>query len=177
LIEEIDNLSSIATEFSNFAKMPQAHNLRFNLVDKINTVVNLFSNAEADFVLNINNNGNVEVFADKEQISRVFINLFKNAIQAVDKNVHPLITVTLNVENEKAIVRVTDNGNGIPEELREKLFRPNFTTKSSGMGLGLAIIKNIMEDIGGGIRFVTETGKGTTFILEFPVYKDKKLLW
>ncbi len=177
LIEEIDNLSSIATEFSNFAKMPQAHNLRFNLVDKINTVVNLFSNAEADFELNYNRNENIEVFADKEQISRVFINLFKNAIQAVDKNIHPLIKINLHVENEKVIVKVTDNGNGIPEELREKLFRPNFTTKTSGMGLGLAIIKNIMEDIGGGIRFVTETGKGTTFILEFPVYKDKKLLW
>jgi nitrogen fixation/metabolism regulation signal transduction histidine kinase len=177
LIEEIDNLSSIATEFSNFAKMPQAHYLRFNLVDKINTVVNLFSNAEADFVLNYNNNENAEVFADKEQISRVFINLFKNAIQAVDKNIHPLIKITINVENEKVIVKVNDNGNGIPEEMREKLFRPNFTTKSSGMGLGLAIIKNIMEDIGGGIRFITETGKGTTFILEFPMYKDKKLLW
>lgn len=177
LIEEIDNLSSIATEFSNFAKMPQAHNLRFNLVDKIKTVVNLFSSSEADFQLNFNSIENVEVFADKEQISRVFINLFKNAIQAVDKGVQPLITITLGLENDKAIVWVRDNGNGIPEALREKLFRPNFTTKSSGMGLGLAIIKNIMEDLGGSIRFITETGKGTTFILEFPVYKDKKLLW
>jgi C4-dicarboxylate-specific signal transduction histidine kinase len=79
--------------------------------------------------------------------------------------------------SDKAVVRVSDNGNGIPEALRDKLFRPNFTTKSSGMGLGLAIIKNIMEDIGGAIRFTTQTGKGTSFILEFPVYRDKKLVW
>lgn len=178
LIEEIDNLSSIATEFSNFAKMPQAHNLKFNLIDKINTVVSLFANSEADFIVDFNNHKEVDVFADKEQISRVFINLFKNAIQAVDKGVQPIIKINLVLENNKAIVRVTDNGNGIPEQLREKLFRPNFTTKSSGMGLGLAIIKNIMEDLGGSIRFLTETGKGTSFILEFPMFpKDKENLW
>lgn len=177
LIEEIDNLSSIATEFSNFAKMPQAHNHKLNLVEKLNTVVNLFSNSEADFILNFNNHKVVDIFADKEQISRVFINLFKNAIQAVEKGGQPIIKIDLNVENDKVTVYVADNGNGIPEELREKLFRPNFTTKSSGMGLGLAIIKNIIEDIGGTIRFVTETGKGTTFILEFPVFNKKKNLW
>jgi signal transduction histidine kinase len=177
LIEEIDNLSSIATEFSNFAKMPQAHNLRFNLIDKINTVVNLFSNSEADFILNFNNFTDVDIFADKEQVSRVFINLFKNAIQAVEKGTQPVIKIELSLVSDKAVVRVSDNGNGIPEALRDKLFRPNFTTKSSGMGLGLAIIKNIMEDIGGAIRFTTQTGKGTSFILEFPVYRDKKLVW
>ncbi|NJK94327.1 MAG: ATP-binding protein, partial [Bacteroidales bacterium] len=114
---------------------------------------------------------------DKEQISRVFINLFKNAIQAVDKGQQPVIHISINLEGRIAVVKVKDNGNGIPEELREKLFRPNFTTKSSGMGLGLAIIKNIMEELGGSIRFLTETGKGTTFILEFPLLnKDEKSL-
>jgi signal transduction histidine kinase len=157
--------------------MPQAHNLKFNLVEKINTVVSLFANSEADFILNFNHHKVIDIFADKEQISRVFINLFKNAIQAVDKGVQPVIKIDLNIENDKVTVYVSDNGNGIPEELREKLFRPNFTTKSSGMGLGLAIIKNIMEDIGGSIRFITETGKGTTFILEFPVFNKKKNLW
>ncbi|HEX3009984.1 MAG TPA: ATP-binding protein, partial [Bacteroidales bacterium] len=176
LIEEIDNLSSIATEFSNFAKMPVAHNMRIDLIEKINTVVSLFANSEADFNLNFNKSIDLEIFADKEQISRVFINLFKNAIQAVEKGKQPVIAISVIVENQKAIVKVSDNGNGIPEELREKLFRPNFTTKSSGMGLGLAIIKNIMEDIGGGIRFVTESGVGTTFILEFPIYSEKKTL-
>jgi signal transduction histidine kinase len=176
LIEEIDNLSSIATEFSNFAKMPKAHHLRFNLVEKIYNVVSLFA-MEADFNLHLNNYSNVEIFADKEQTSRVFINLFKNAMQAVEKGTRPVIDIFLFMEKDKAIVKVSDNGPGIPEELREKLFRPNFTTKSSGMGLGLAIIKNIMEDIGGSIRFVTETGKGTTFILEFPyLSKGKNVL-
>jgi two-component system, NtrC family, nitrogen regulation sensor histidine kinase NtrY len=169
LIEEIDNLSSIASEFSNFAKMPQAQNDRFNLIERINNVVNLFSNSEVDFNLDFHNLKTVEVFADKEQISRVFINLFKNAIQAVDKGMQPIININLYLEKNKAVVKVTDNGNGIAEELRDKMFRPNFTTKSSGMGLGLAISKNIIEDIGGSIWFVTETGKGTTFVVEFPV--------
>jgi signal transduction histidine kinase len=171
LIDEIDNLSAIASEFSNFAKMPNAINQPLDLITKISNVVSLFSNDNVIFKVNLNNNDEILIYADKEQISRVFINLFKNAIQSVEKNVTPVIETTVINKNSKVEVRVKDNGKGISLEMRDKLFRPNFTTKTSGMGLGLAIVKNIIESTGGTITYETEENKGTTFIINFPVYK------
>ena len=176
LIDEIDNLSSIATEFSNFAKMPKAINEPLDLVTKINNVVNLFSNENVIFHVNLNSNDSVPVFADKEQISRMFINLFKNAIQSVEKNTTPVIEITLITSNTWNEVRVKDNGKGIPLEMRDKLFRPNFTTKTSGMGLGLAIVKSIIEGAGGNITYETEENKGTTFIVRLPAYHTDEII-
>lgn len=172
LIDEIDNLSAIATEFSNFAKMPNAINQQIDLIAKIQNVVNLFINNEVDFNINFFENSEVSIYADKEQISRVFINLFKNAIQSVDKNKIPSITINLQTDGTFVNIEIKDNGKGIPKEMQEKLFRPNFTTKSSGMGLGLAIVKNIIESCGGLISYETELNIGTTFKIKLPVYKD-----
>jgi signal transduction histidine kinase len=80
--------------------------------------------------------------------------------------------VSLEELKKVAIIKIRDNGRGIPDEVKDKLFMPNFTTKSSGMGLGLAIIKNIIENTQGRISFVTTLGKGTTFILELPEYDE-----
>ncbi len=171
LIDEIDNLSSIASEFSNFAKMPTANNQQINLIAKIENVANLFINTDVMFTINSSKHTEVAVFADKEQISRVFINLFKNAIQSVDKDVSPSIVIDIQIDESFVIVSVKDNGKGIPKEMRDKLFRPNFTTKTSGMGLGLAMVKNIVESSGGAITCVTEIGKGTTFLIRLPVYQ------
>ncbi|HEY4786338.1 MAG TPA: ATP-binding protein [Bacteroidales bacterium] len=170
LIDEIDNLSAIASEFSNFAKMPNPINQRLNLVAKIDNVVSLFSNDNAIFHVNLNGNNEIPVFADKEQISRVFINLFKNAMQSVEKGTTPVIETTVILKGSWVEVRVKDNGKGIAPEMRDKLFRPNFTTKTSGMGLGLAIVKNIIESSSGTITYETEENKGTTFIINLPVY-------
>ena len=103
----------------------------------------------------------------------MFINLFKNAIQSVDKNITPSITINLKTDGTFVSIGVKDNGKGIPKEMQEKLFRPNFTTKSSGMGLGLAIVKNIIESCGGLITYETEINKGTTFLIRLPVYKER----
>jgi signal transduction histidine kinase len=176
LIDEIDNLSAIATEFSNFAKMPKAINERLDLVSKISNVVSLFSNDNVIFHVNLNFNDSAFVFADKEQVSRVFINLFKNAIQSVEKNTTPVIDITLITSSAWNEVRVKDNGKGIPPTMRDRLFRPNFTTKTSGMGLGLAIVKNIIESTGGTINYETEENIGTTFIVRIPVYHDEETM-
>lgn len=174
LIDEIDNLSAIATEFSNFAKMPKAINQPLDLIAKVNNVVSLFSNDNVSFKVNLNNNSEIPIYADKEQISRVFINLFKNAMQSVDKNTIPVIEVNVIHKESKVEIRIKDNGKGIPVEMRDKLFRPNFTTKTSGMGLGLAIVKNIIESVGGIIAYETEENKGTTFIINLPIYKEEE---
>jgi signal transduction histidine kinase len=173
LIDEIDNLSAIATEFSNFAKMPAAMNQQLDLITKIDNAVSLFANDDVAFQVNLNKHKEVIIYADKEQISRVLINLFKNAIQSVAKGVKPRIIIDVKTDEYKAMVYVKDNGKGIPKEMQEKLFRPNFTTKTSGMGLGLAIVKNIIESSGGTITYKTQEDRGTTFIITLPLYQQQ----
>jgi len=173
LIDEIDNLSRIATEFSNFAKMPTAINQELDLILKINNAVNLFSNDQVEFQLLYNKESKLQIYADKEQISRVFINLFNNAIQAVEKGKKPTIRIEIQTTDLFVTVSITDNGMGIPGEIQEKLFRPNFTTKSSGMGLGLAIVKNIIDSAGGNITYTTVENIGTTFYITLPLLRKK----
>jgi len=176
LIEQIDNLSAIASEFSNFAKMPKANNQQIDLVQKIKNTTSLFTNTKnISIKTNFHNNKEVLVYADKEQLSRVFINLLKNAMQSIPEDKPGKIDVELMTSGDKAVVKIKDNGKGIPEELKDRLFVPNFTTKSSGMGLGLAIVKNIVENCNGKIDFETELGKGTTFIIELPVFKEEDI--
>jgi two-component system nitrogen regulation sensor histidine kinase NtrY len=172
LIEQIDHLSAIATEFSNFAKMPRTNNEEVDLKEKIIKISKLFQSAEdIEIQTSFSNKVPAIVLADREQLSRVFINLVKNAIQAIPENRNGKISISLDTNENNAVVKIMDNGRGIPVELGDKLFQPNFTTKSSGMGMGLAIVKNIIEHAGGLIRYDTVLGEGTTFIVDFPLYK------
>jgi signal transduction histidine kinase len=170
LIEQIQNLSAIATEFSNFAKMPRAHNERFNLVQKLSEIVGLYDYTDGcKFETRFEGAENIEVNVDKEQFSRALINLIKNAQQAIPENRKGKIIFSLQQEKDYVVIGVADNGKGIPASLKERIFMPNFTTKSSGTGLGLAITKNITDSFGGEIWFDSEEGKGTTFYIKMPV--------
>lgn len=173
LIEQIDNLSNIATEFSNFAKIPMARNQVFVLAEQLQKVIDLYeTHNRAHIEFDPGPYTDIRVNADREQLSRAIINLIKNGIQAIPKNRMGTIRITLDRRDHMAVIAVADNGTGIPEELQEKLFSPSFTTKTSGMGLGLSIVKNIVENFAGRITFKTEPGKGTTFFLEIPVYEE-----
>ncbi len=170
LIEQIEKLSSIATEFSHFAKMPAARRENLDLIEKIRSSVTLFSNSEnVDIHADFGTQGPIMVYADGEQLLGVFNNLINNAVQSIPRGEHGQIEIVASVINETVLVKISDNGKGIPEEIREKMFVPNFTTKTSGMGLGLAIVKGIIESAGGKIWFETKTGKGTTFYIELPL--------
>ena len=107
----------------------------------------------------------IRILADREQMRRVLINLLKNAEQSIPEGRQGVIRITVRKKEGKVEIRIRDNGQGIPENLREKIFQPNFTTKSSGMGLGLAICKRIIESMGGEIGFVSEVGVGTEFFI------------
>ncbi len=171
LVEQIEGLARIATEFSNFAKMPQAKNSHFRLNDVVRSVYHLFTEVPQDD-LHIDLHATeeeLEVFADRENLMRVLNNLVKNAIQAIPDTRKGHLQIKLLRIGKKAQISVKDNGTGISEELQEKVFYPNFTTKNSGMGLGLAISKNIIDAAGGRIYFETEYGKGTTFFIELPL--------
>jgi signal transduction histidine kinase len=111
----------------------------------------------------------LQIYADRNHLIRVFNNLVKNAIQAIPNDQQGEISVSLTEELNNAIVRVKDNGIGIPDNLRDKVFQPNFTTRSSGSGLGLAISKNIVQSVNGKIYFETKQNEGTTFIVELPL--------
>lgn len=172
LIEQIDNLSNIATEFSNFAKIPTARNQVFNLTTQLRKVIDLFeTHHQVSIVFLPNGLESLEVHADREQLSRAIINLIKNAIQSIPENKPGKVIISVHRRDHMALIEIKDNGSGIPVELRDKLFSPNFTTKSSGMGLGLAIVKNIVENFSGNIWFETELEKGTTFYMEIPIYE------
>ena len=173
LIEQIDELSSIANEFSNFAKMPKANNVKLDLRERITDIVSLFINTEGfEFKKVFKGREKIIIYADKEQVSRVLINLIKNAVQSIPEGRKGLITIELGTANDFAVVKVKDNGRGIPDNLGDKLFQPNFTTKSSGMGMGLAIVKSIIENAEGNVSYETTPGQGTTFIIKWPLYKE-----
>lgn len=169
ILEQIDNLTHIASEFSNFAVMPKAVNEDLCLNDVLENVTGLFTETENATITLHMPDTRVHIFADKNQVIRVFNNVIKNAIQAIPDDRQGLVTVELEQKGQRALVRIIDNGKGISEEEKDKVFVPNFTTKSSGMGIGLAMSKNIVESVGGYIWFESIADQGTTFYIEFPI--------
>ena len=167
LIEQIDTLSHIATEFSNFAKLPTTNLEVVNICDVLQSVTNLFQqNTECEISLNAPDA--LLIMADKEQCLRIFTNLLKNAEQSIPENRKGKIEVTAFADKNYVTIKVKDNGCGIAEELTHRLFIPNFTTKTTGTGLGLAMVKNSVVSFNGTISFETDINLGTTFILVFP---------
>jgi signal transduction histidine kinase len=174
LIDQIDGLSRIASEFSNFAQMPQAENATFVLNNLLDSVHQLFQKeAGEDVLITLDLCADtLSVFADREQLMRVFNNLIKNAIQSIPEDRNGDVYIILEGTESLVTVKIVDNGAGIPADKRDRVFQPSFTTKNSGMGLGLAMSKNIVEAANGRIWFETEEDHGTTFFVELPRQKD-----
>jgi signal transduction histidine kinase len=169
-IEYIENLSSIATAFSNFARMPKAAPVHVDLLEQIKTTLELFRNTgNITFRVNCAPGSRIVVFADREHLNSLFSNLVKNAIQAIPNDRAGQIKISIDMAGDKVVVRIADNGTGIPEDIKARLFTPYFTTKSSGSGLGLSIVKRLVEGMGGEIDFESEQNEGTVFIITLPV--------
>lgn len=163
LIQQIDTMSSIASAFSNFAKMPAQQREVLDIVEVVKLALDIFNEDYISFKAE-----KEEIIAkiDKTQLVRVVTNLVKNSIQAIpEDSENPKIEVNVFSEKNNVKIIVSDNGCGISEDTKTKIFEPKFTTKSSGMGLGLAMVKNIVETYNGSITFTSELGKGTTFIV------------
>jgi two-component system, NtrC family, nitrogen regulation sensor histidine kinase NtrY len=176
-IEYIENLSSIASAFSSFAKMPGAKPVEVDLLEQIKTTLELFKNTgRMTFRVNWPHENKIFVYADKEHLNGIFSNLIKNGIQSIPAGRDGTIKIGLDLKEDKVIVSISDNGTGIPDNLKKNLFIPNFTTKSSGMGLGLSIVKRYVEGANGRVWFESEINKGTVFYIEFPlIYTVEKL--
>tara|TARA_R100001369_G_scaffold5880_3_gene16161 strand:+ start:69536 stop:70990 length:1455 start_codon:yes stop_codon:yes gene_type:complete len=166
LIEQIDTMSSIASAFSNFAKMPAQKKEVLNVVHIVKLALDIFNEHYITFEAEPE-----EVIAkfDRTQLIRVVTNLVKNGIQAMPKGkLDPKIITKVFLDNDSVKITVEDNGSGISDDTKSKIFEPKFTTKTSGMGLGLAMVKNIVETYNGSITFTSQLGVGTTFTVSFP---------
>lgn len=167
LIEEIDTLANIATAFSNFAKMPVGKPEHVDIVSVLISVIDLFENSNDIHIESNLPQHEVVAYVDKDQMMRVFTNLMKNAIQSIPDHEIGKIIISIDEKEDSFIVQVTDNGIGIPEDRTKIIFEPNFTTKSSGTGLGLAMCKSIIETSDGEIWLESNPNKkGTTFFVQ-----------
>ncbi|GGI56376.1 two-component sensor histidine kinase [Winogradskyella haliclonae] len=166
LIQQIDTMSSIASAFSNFAKMPAQQSEELNVVHVVKLALDIFNENYIRFEPEAE-----EIIAnfDRTQLIRVVTNLVKNGIQAIpEDSENPKIEVRVFTDDDNVNITVEDNGSGITDENKLKVFEPKFTTKTSGMGLGLAMVKNIVETYDGSITFTSEYEKGTIFTVAFP---------
>jgi signal transduction histidine kinase len=177
MIEQIDSLSAIASEFSDFAQMPVTKPEPIDLNEILENIKGLYQDTPR-ILFGFRFDAHIPhiIMGDKKQLLRVFTNLLNNAIQAVGNNEKGLISIDFESKNDQYIIQVSDNGGGISGELSDRIFQPNFTTKSGGMGMGLAIVKSIIQALGGEISYTSTLGTGTTFILAFPAFLSPSLL-
>ncbi|MCF6181241.1 ATP-binding protein [Lutibacter sp.] len=165
LIQQIDTMSSIASAFSDFAKMPTQNREELNVVEVVKHVLDIFIE---DYIAYFPKKKIIQAELDKTQLIRIVTNLVKNATQALAEVEIKKIEITVDETEKEVIIKVADNGQGISEEDKAKVFEPKFTTKSSGMGLGLPMVKNIVETYGGSISFSSQLNKGTVFKIILP---------
>jgi len=170
MILQIDTLSRIANEFSNFAKMPIQQLKQINFSEFAIKFSKLHSHSYIDF--NIRKDV-MNVLIDEKQFSRVLNNLLKNAEQSIPNNRIPKVVVDIELLDNNVEIRISDNGKGISDKEKTKIFEPQFTTKTGGMGLGLGISKNIIESLNGKIRFDSQLNIGTTFYIDIPTTNNQ----
>jgi two-component system nitrogen regulation sensor histidine kinase NtrY len=169
LVEQIDTLTNIANEFSNFAQMPKAKREMCDFAQIVSASTELFSDtSNVKFRFENQVSGSAEIYADKDQVIRVLNNLITNAFQAIPADGKGAVIARLSELDSKFLCEIKDDGQGIEESQKGQIFVPNFTTKSTGMGLGLAMVKNIVESHNGEVWFETQIGLGSSFFVSFP---------
>ena len=165
VIDQIDVIATVASAFSEFAKLPEKNNEVINLNNEIVDILRVFSD---DKVFVHANKGNIMIAIDKVYLSRIITNLVTNAIQAKSDDRDLLVNVDIEQHQRRVIISVQDNGIGISEDMYERIFEPNFTSKNSGMGLGLSMVRKMVEDYKGEISVKSEVGKGSVFTITLP---------
>jgi nitrogen fixation/metabolism regulation signal transduction histidine kinase len=170
LIEQIDALTKIANEFSNFAKMPHPNEIELDLKPLIEGVIEVFKTEDETQIKLETSLDSIPLLADKDQMLRVFNNLIKNAIQSIPEDRNGEVIISVVKEKKEFIISIRDNGIGIPESQHSRIFVPYFTTKSTGTGIGLAMVRQIIENHRGSIDFKTTNNEGTTFSIHLPAH-------
>tara|TARA_B100000780_G_scaffold93235_1_gene64803 strand:+ start:1002 stop:2471 length:1470 start_codon:yes stop_codon:yes gene_type:complete len=170
LIEQIDIMSNVANTFSDFATLPKAKLVLSDIVDATKRATEIF---EYENVIFSSNESKIFYPLDRTQWIRVMTNLIQNGLQSVNTKKQAKIEVSLKADSSKIVISVKDNGQGVDPNLKEKIFEPKFTTKTKGMGLGLGIVKNIVDSHKGKITYLTNNNLGTIFNIELKVKNSK----
>lgn len=165
MIEQIDLVAKVSSAFSQFAQLPEKVNETFNLNKQVHSILRIFNN---DRIFVHANKENIMIHMDKIYLNRIITNLVTNAKQALEDTKDPIINIDIELIQKKIMISVEDNGIGIPSEMQERIFEPNFTSKNSGMGLGLTMVRKMVEDYGGTITVKSEIGKGSKFTISLP---------
>ena len=169
LIEQMDHLNHIAGEFSQFANIENLKKERFDINEALMTVIHLYASNDRLELTQYLLPQSITIEADKTHINRLFTNLILNALQAIPEYTRARITINEYIDGGNVIISIADNGMGIAEDVQSKIFTPNFTTKTSGTGLGLAMCKRMVEQAKGEIWFETKPGEGSIFFVKLPV--------
>ena len=165
LVEQIDLVATVANAFSQFAQLPEKNNEVFDMNKEIKNIIHVFSDEKIYYHAN---KDSIMVDMDKIYLSRIITNLVANARQARSEDRENIINIDVEQHQKRIVIAVQDNGTGIPEELFTRIFEPNFTSKTSGTGLGLTMVRKMVEDYKGEISVESELGKGTTFTILMP---------
>ena len=165
LIQQIDVMSAIASAFSDFAIMPIQKKEKIEIISVVKLALDIFNDTSVRYQTE---EAELYAFLDKTQLIRVVTNLVKNALHATENEEVPLVNVDVFSEGDTVKIVVSDNGKGVSSDVKDLIFEPKFTTKSSGMGLGLPMIKNIIEAYEGEIYFTSTEGQGTIFTVVLP---------
>lgn len=175
LIDQIATLSDIANEFSDYSKSNKNRRQISELNECISHVVDIYKTKEKIDISIINNSGEMAyVVSDKQQIIRIFNNLIKNSIQAIESDKKGIIQISINQKDQDYLIKIKDNGIGISSENQKMIFSNEFTTKKDGTGIGLSIVKSLIESIGGSIEFNSQENIGTEFIIRIPKLNSQK---
>jgi len=166
LIQQIDTMSTIASAFSNFAEMPAQQGEKINIVETMKLALKIF---KENYIVFSSEFKDLQVRIDRTQMVRIITNLIKNALEACELIKEPKVQVTIEKKKKEVLISVIDNGQGISKELINKIFEPKFTTKTSGMGLGLGMVKNLVHSYNGRISMSSKINSGTTFSITFPL--------
>ncbi|WP_228417206.1 sensor histidine kinase [Chryseobacterium piscicola] len=165
IVDQIDVIAAVASAFSEFAKLPEKNNEVINLNSEINDILGVFND---DLIYLHANKNDIMINMDRIYLSRIITNLVTNAKQAKSDEREMMINIDIEQYQRRVVISVQDNGVGINQVMFEKIFEPNFTSKNSGMGLGLAMVRKMIEDYKGEINVKSEVGKGATFIITLP---------
>ncbi|MEO5681353.1 MAG: ATP-binding protein [Chitinophagaceae bacterium] len=171
LVEQIDHLSKIAADFSQFANIGNPKSEVFDIHEMLHSLVSLYMATENLEFQWYPVPQRVILFADKTQLNRLFTNLLQNAVEASENKAYKKIVMSEELEEGYIVIKISDNGDGIPLQVQEKIFTPNFTTKTSGTGLGLAMSRNIIEQAKGELWFETKEKEGSVFFVRIPLFR------
>ncbi|MBO0938402.1 HAMP domain-containing histidine kinase [Fibrella sp. HMF5335] len=174
LLDQINNISDIATSFSDFANMPLPQNELVELASVLNKVADLYNDDRHVVIRRQIETGPVWIMGDRQLLMRIFTNLIINGIQSVEEGKRPVVDLRLFTTDGNANIEVHDNGVGIPENIRSKVFLPNFSTKQGGNGIGLALSKRGIEHASGSIWFETQEAVGTSFFIALPLVSQTR---